>query len=84
MSTPLRMCVVCRQMKEKSKLLKIVKTKDGEIFYDPTGKLSGRGAYVCAQKDCVNRLYKTKGFERAFKCSIPEEVFAAVNEKIEE
>lgn len=84
MSTPLRMCVVCRQMKEKGQLLKIVKNKDGEISYDPTGKMSGRGAYVCKEKACVDRLYKTKGFERALKSMIPEEVFAAVNEKIED
>ncbi|MGM9551779.1 MAG: RNase P modulator RnpM [Clostridia bacterium] len=84
MSTPERMCVVCRQMKEKRYLLRIVKTKDGEICYDPTGKMQGRGAYICPTRECFDRLPKTKGFERSFKCQVPCEVFEAVNEKIGE
>lgn len=84
MSTPERMCVVCRKMQDKKSLIRVVKSKDGEIQYDPTGKMPGRGAYLCAAKECFDRLSKTKGFERAFKCFIPPEVFSAVNEKIGE
>lgn len=84
MSTPERMCVVCRQMKQKKELLRVVKSKDGTIQYDPTGKMPGRGAYVCALRECFDRLPKTKGFERSLKCFVPEEVFNAVNEKIGE
>lgn len=84
MSSPERMCVVCRKMQEKKFLIRVVKTKDGTISYDPTGKANGRGAYLCASKECFNRLGKVKGFERAFKCAVPEEVFSQVNEKIGE
>ena len=84
MSAPERMCVVCRKMQDKKSLIRVVKSKDGEIQYDPTGKMPGRGAYLCAAKECFDRLAKVKGFERAFKCSIPPEVFSAVNEKIGE
>ena len=84
MSTPERMCVVCRKMQQKKDLIRVVKNKEGEINYDPTGKLPGRGAYICASKECFSKLGRTKGFERAFKCVIPEEVFSAVNEKIGE
>lgn len=84
MSSPERMCVVCRQMKDKRELIRVVKNKDGEISYDPTGKKPGRGAYLCASKACFERLPKTKGFERSFKCIIPSEVFNQLNEKIGE
>ncbi len=79
---PERMCVVCRKMQPKRLLLRIVKNKDGDIFYDPTGKAAGRGAYICASRDCFARLSGTRGFERAFKCRIPSEVFDAVNENL--
>lgn len=84
MSAPERMCVVCRQMKNKSALIRIVKNKDGEISYDPTGKMPGRGAYLCATRECFDRLPKTKGFERSLKCSVPAVILEAVNEKIGE
>lgn len=84
MKSPERMCVSCRTMKDKKALIRIVKNKEGDINYDPTGKMQGRGAYICASRECFNKLSKTKGFERAFKCVIPAEVFTAVNEKIGE
>lgn len=84
MSSPERMCVVCRQMKDKRALIRVVKNKEGDIKYDPTGKMPGRGAYLCASKECFERLPKTKGFERALRCQIPADVFQAVNEKIGE
>ncbi len=80
--TPERMCVVCRSMKPKSLLLRVVKTADGEVYYDPTGKGQGRGAYICASRECFEKLSKTHGFERAFKCRIPDAVFDEVNKNI--
>lgn len=70
-------------MRKKSSLLRVVKTADGSILYDPTGKAAGRGAYICASRECFSRLPKTKGFERAFKCVIPDSVFEAVEENID-
>ena len=58
---PERMCVVCRQMKPKTELLRIVNTVDG-VVVDGTGKLNGRGIYVCKCKECVTKAIKSKGF----------------------
>ncbi len=58
---PERMCVVCRQMKPKKELLRIVNSPDG-VTIDLTGKLNGRGVYICKCKECVSRALKGKGF----------------------
>ena len=58
---PERMCVACRQMKPKTELLRIVNTLDGAVV-DGTGKLNGRGVYLCKCKDCVNKALKSKAF----------------------
>ncbi len=84
MASPERMCVVCRTMRAKNELIRVVKSPDGEVKYDPVGKMAGRGAYLCASRACFSKLGRTKGFERSFKCMIPDEVFDAVNEKIGE
>lgn len=68
------MCVVCRRMRDKSELIRTVRNKDGSFVVDPSGKLPGRGAYVCRDGDCVSRLEKARGLERAFKGSVPAEV----------
>ena len=58
---PERMCVACRQMKPKTELLRIVNTADG-VVVDGTGKLNGRGVYLCKSKECVTKALKSKGF----------------------
>ena len=73
MSAPLRMCVVCRQMKEKATLLRIVK-KDGEFSLDVSGKMPGRGAYICRNGDCCEKFEKQRSFERAFKGAVPTDI----------
>lgn len=77
---PLRMCVACREMKEKKNMLRIVKNSAGEVFIDFSGKAAGRGAYICSSAECVARLKKQKLLNRAFSCDIPSSVY----EKIEE
>ena len=72
MAEPLRMCVVCREMKDKKELLRVVKNKNGEFFVDKTGKLSGRGAYICRNDLCAGKFAKARAFERAFRCALPE------------
>ncbi len=73
MSTPLRMCVVCRKMKTKPELLRVTK-KDGEFSVDVSGKLPGRGAYICKDGDCCVKFEKQRSFERAFKGALPTEL----------
>ena len=81
MSTPLRMCVVCRQMKPKEDLLRITK-KDGEFSVDVSGKLPGRGAYICKGNDCREKFEKQRSFERAFKGVFPQEVKEIIKKEL--
>ena len=72
---PLRMCVGCRESKPKRELLRVVRTPDARIELDATGKMSGRGAYVCKNKECLRRAIKTKQLERALEHPIGPEIF---------
>lgn len=75
---PQRQCVGCREMKDKKALLRIVKTPEGEILLDSTGKKSGRGAYVCPDPECLKQARKSRALERAFDTAIPAEVYDAL------
>ncbi len=82
--TPKRLCVACREMREKNELIRITKSKDGEISLDTTGKMPGRGAYICKNPECLARAQKTKALERAFSVNISEEVYSSLKEKLSE
>ena len=73
---PMRMCTGCREMKPKKELIRVVKTVDGEIKLDTTGKLNGRGAYICKSAECLKKAQKIGALSRAFGTEIPSEVFA--------
>ena len=75
---PQRQCVGCREMKEKKALLRIVRTPEGQILLDGTGKKSGRGAYVCPDPACLKKARKNRSLERAFDTAIPPEVYDAL------
>ena len=75
---PMRMCVGCREMKEKRELIRIVRTPEGETLIDPTGKKSGRGAYVCRSPECLKRAIKQKQLERQLQVSLTDEVNEAL------
>lgn len=78
--TPIRTCVACRETDQKRGLLRIVRQPDGALRFDPKGKLSGRGAYVCARTSCIALARKQKKLERSLKVgSVPDEVFAELN-----
>lgn len=81
---PQRMCVGCREMKNKKELIRIVRTPDGQIEIDSTGKKSGRGAYVCPNLDCLQQAIKGKRLQKALEQDIPPEVLEALQKKIEE
>lgn len=72
---PERKCIACNSRDAKKSLLRIVKNKDGEIFIDPTNKANGRGAYVCATKECLTNAIKTKALNRAFKIDVDDSVY---------
>ena len=77
---PTRMCIACREMKPKSEMTRVVKNADGEIFADPTGKAAGRGAYICANLECLKMLEKKKLLHKAFSTNVPEAVYICVEE----
>jgi predicted RNA-binding protein YlxR (DUF448 family) len=76
MKEKLRMCIVCKARKDKSKLFRISEF-DGNVFLDLTSKAEGRGAYVCSQK-CFLKAKKSGAFKRALKCEVPEETMLAL------
>lgn len=71
---PERMCVGCREMKEKRSLIRVVKTPEGEIKIDSSGKMSGRGAYVCKDVQCLQKAIRSKGLEKSLKVSINDDI----------
>ncbi len=72
---PMRKCLGCNEMKPKKELIRAVKSPDGEISLDLTGKKSGRGAYICPDKGCFDKARKAKRLERALETKIPESVY---------
>jgi len=80
---PLRQCVGCGEMKSKKEMMRVLKTAEDEICLDVTGKKNGRGAYLCIQKECLQKARKNKGLERSFKMSIPEEVYNTLDKEFE-
>ncbi len=81
---PLRQCVGCGEMKNKKDMMRVLKTAEGEIVLDVTGKKNGRGAYLCVAKECLEKARKNKGLERSFKMSIPDQVYDSLQKEFEE
>lgn len=79
---PMRMCTGCGEMFDKRTLVRVVKSPDGEISLDLTGKKSGRGAYVCKNPECLAKARKKKAFQRAFSTQISDEVYNAMEEEM--
>ena len=73
---PLRQCVGCMEMKEKKSMMRVLKTPEGEIVLDTTGKKNGRGAYLCQSMECLKKAQKNKGLERSFKMGLSNEIYA--------
>ena len=80
--TPLRMCTGCGEMKAKKELVRVVRSKEGEISLDLTGKKSGRGAYVCHSLDCLKKARKSRRIESSFQCQIPDEVYDSMEREM--
>ncbi len=78
---PVRMCIACRNMKPKKELLRIVKSKDGVISLDLTGKAQGRGAYICKDEECFKKCKKTKALDRAYETAVSPEIYDKILEE---
>ena len=78
---PMRTCIACRSEKPKKELIRIVKNKENVFAVDRTGKLSGRGAYICDDSNCVQKLLKKRLLNHAFEMEVSEEVYKAIEEE---
>ena len=79
---PMRMCTGCHEMKPKKELIRVVKTPEGEIKVDFTGKLNGRGAYICKNTECFEKAQKQKALSRAFECPVTDEIYEQLIKEI--
>lgn len=80
---PMRRCLGCYESKPKKELIRIVKTSEGEILIDKTGKKNGRGAYICYSKECLEKAIKTKRIEKEFETSISEDIYEHLRSDLE-
>ena len=78
----MRRCMGCNEPKPKSELVRIVRTPDGEIKLDRTGKLNGRGAYICDSTECLNRVRKNGRISRNFGVAVPSEIFDELEKEL--
>lgn len=78
------MCLGCQQMKPKKELIRIVRDKEGNTSIDFTGKMSGRGAYICRSLECFEKAKKGRRFEKAFETKIDDAIFDSLKQQLEE
>ena len=72
---PMRQCIGCSEMKSKKEMLRVLKQADGDIVLDATGKMNGRGAYLCFSKECLKKAIRSKALDRSLEVTIPQEVY---------
>ena len=80
---PVRSCIVCRRQRDKAELLRIVRKPDGEIVFDVMGREPGRGAYICADGDCMATALKKRALNRAYKTQIDVSVYDKLQNEYE-
>ncbi|MDR1630408.1 MAG: YlxR family protein [Oscillospiraceae bacterium] len=81
---PMRKCTGCGEMKPKRELVRVVKSPEGDVSLDLTGRKNGRGAYICKSRECFAKARKAKRFERAFEVQVPEEVYDGIERELTE
>lgn len=79
----MRQCIGCREMKNKKEMIRVLKTSEGAVELDATGKKNGRGAYLCISKECLEKAVKSHGLERSLKTEIPSEVYESLKKELE-
>ena len=80
---PQRQCMGCRERKAKKELIRVVRKTDGTVSLDFSGKLNGRGAYLCPDMEWLKKAQKTKALERSLEVPIPDEVFERLTKEME-
>ena len=82
--TPERQCLGCNEHKPKAELLRVVKSPDGEISLDFTGKKSGRGAYICKSLKCLKKARKSRRIDKSLDCTVPDDVYDRMETELSE
>lgn len=72
---PHRQCIGCRESRPKKELIRIVKTKEGNIVLDRTGRQNGRGAYLCDKEECLRKARKSGALSRSYCMNVPENIY---------
>ena len=80
---PQRQCMGCRERMEKRELIRVVRTPEGNVQLDFSGKLNGRGAYICPKAECLKKAQKSKALDRSLEVTIPEEVYDRLEKEME-
>ena len=80
---PQRQCMGCRERKAKKEMIRVVRGTDGTVSLDFSGKLNGRGAYICPQAECLKKARKAKSLDRSLEVPIPEEVYDRLEKEME-
>ncbi len=80
---PQRQCMGCRERKEKRAMIRVVRCTDGSVSLDFSGKLNGRGAYVCPDPECLKKAQKSKALDRSLEVTIPQEVYDRLAKEME-
>ena len=80
---PMRQCMGCRERLAKRDMIRVVRCTDGAVQLDFSGKLTGRGAYVCPDPECLKKARKTRALERCLEVAIPEEVYDRMEKEME-
>lgn len=79
---PMRRCCGCNEQKPKKELIRVVRSNEGEISLDLTGKASGRGAYICNSLECLKKARKSRRIDRTFEVTIPDAIYDKMEEEI--
>lgn len=79
---PMRNCVGCMESKNKSDLIRVIKTPEGQVVVDGTGRKNGRGAYICPSIECLKKAKKTKALQRSLNIVIPDEIYADIERQM--
>lgn len=79
---PLRVCAGCQEQKNKKDMIRVVRTPEGAVEIDKTGKKSGRGVYICPQTECLEKAYKEHRLERSLKTKVSDEIYEALRQEL--
>ena len=81
---PSRQCVGCRESRTKRDLIRVIRTPEGQVALDETGRMNGRGAYLCRRVECLQKARRSKGLERSLKVTIPDEIYDRLEEELKD